>query len=86
VHIAYRPEDVVIARTEQAGITSAVNRFAATIEAVVPAGGLVRVRLNGAVALTALVTRRSADALRLERGVPVVAQLKATALHAFPAA
>jgi molybdopterin-binding protein len=85
VHIAYRPEDVVIARTEEAGVTSAVNRFDAVIDALVPAGGLVRVRLAGDVALAALVTRRSAEALRLERGVRVLAQLKATALHAFPA-
>jgi tungstate transport system ATP-binding protein len=86
VHIAYRPEDVVIARPEDAGPTSAVNRFDAVIDALVPAGGLVRVRLAGAVPLTALVTRRSTEALRLERGVAIVAQLKATALHAFPAA
>ncbi|MGH7507564.1 MAG: TOBE domain-containing protein [Longimicrobiales bacterium] len=38
------------------------------------------------MALSALVTRRSADALRLEPGRPILAQLKATALRAFPAA
>jgi molybdopterin-binding protein len=86
VHIAYRPEDVVIARTDQDVVTSAVNRLDAVIEATVPSGGLVRVRLTGAVTLTALVTRRSAEALKLERGMPVIAQVKATALHAFPAA
>jgi molybdopterin-binding protein len=85
-HVAYRPEDVVLAPLEEAGVSSAVNRFAGRIEAAVPAGGLVRIRLGGMVPLTALVTRRSAQALALEPGREVVAQLKATALRAFPAA
>jgi molybdopterin-binding protein len=85
-HVAYRPEDVVLVPPEEVGVSSAVNRFAARIEAAVPAGGLMRIRLTGAVPLTALVTRRSANALELEPGRPIVAQLKATALRAFPAA
>jgi molybdopterin-binding protein len=85
-HVAYRPEDVVLAPPAEVGVSSAVNRFAGRIEAAVPAGGLVRIRLGGVVPLTALVTRRSAEALALEPGREVVAQLKATALRAFPAA
>jgi tungstate transport system ATP-binding protein len=85
-HVAYRPEDVVLARPDEAGVTSAVNRFVARIDAAVPAGGLVRIRLSGAVPLVALVTRRSAEALGLEPGREVVAQVKATALRVFPAA
>jgi molybdopterin-binding protein len=86
VHVAYRPEDVVLATPEDAGVTSAINRFTLTVTGVFPSGGLVRVRLGDVLVLSALVTRRSAEALRLEPGRKVVAQLKATALHAFPAA
>jgi molybdopterin-binding protein len=85
VHVAYRPEDVVLARPSHAGLTSAINRFDLRVEAVIPAGALVRVRLVGGVSLAALVTRRSAHALGLESGVEAVAQIKATALRVFPA-
>ena len=86
VHIAYRPEDVVLAQPADAGVSSAVNRFEVRIDAAVPTGGLVRIRVSGALDLTALVTRRSAEALELVPGRVVVALIKATALHAFPTA
>lgn len=85
VHVAYRPEDVVLAKPADAGVTSAINRFDVRVEAVVPAGALVRVRITGDVSLAALVTRRSAKALSLEPGARAVAQIKATALRVFPA-
>lgn len=85
VHVAYRPEDVVLTTPGAEGVTSAVNRFPGEVSALVPAGGLVRVRLRGAPELAALVTRRSAETLGLAPGKPVVAQLKAAALRAFPA-
>jgi molybdopterin-binding protein len=84
--IAYRPEDVFLAIDEVAE-TSAANRVDVTVEAIVPAGALVRVLLHVAgapgVVLTALLTRRSAEALHLVRGTHAVAHLKATALHAW---
>jgi molybdopterin-binding protein len=86
VHVSYRPEDVVLALPEHAGESSAINRFPLTVAALVPAGPLVRVRLTGGPELTALVTRRSAVHLGLAPATRVVAQLKATALRAFPAA
>ncbi|MEO5511098.1 MAG: ABC transporter ATP-binding protein [Longimicrobiales bacterium] len=85
VHVAYRPEDIVLAPAGAAGETSAVNRFDLTVEAVVPAGALVRVRLAGDVALTALVTNRSMTSLGLAAGSRVSASLKAAALRAYPA-
>ncbi|MBI4408746.1 MAG: ABC transporter ATP-binding protein [Gemmatimonadetes bacterium] len=91
VHVAYRPEDVLLAAADAAE-TSAQNRFLLRVTALNPAGGLVRVRLQGdatslaaGVALTALVTRRGADTLGLAPGRDVLAQLKATALRAFAA-
>jgi molybdopterin-binding protein len=83
VHVAYRPEDVVLAPATAAAETSAVNRFGARVEAVAPLGALVRVRLGGAVPLVALLTRRSADALGLAPDRAIVVHLKATALHAY---
>ncbi|HUH12999.1 MAG TPA: TOBE domain-containing protein, partial [Longimicrobiales bacterium] len=85
-HVAYRPEDVVLAPAEGAGASSARNDFPLVVAGLTPAGGLVRVRLAGAPPLTALVTRESAAALALAPGKPVAARLKATALRAYPAA
>lgn len=85
VHVAYRPEDVVLALPGDEGVTSAVNRFTAEVDALIPAGGLVRVRLRGPLELAALLTRRSAEMLGLAPRTIVVAQIKATALRAFPA-
>jgi molybdate transport system ATP-binding protein len=85
VHVTYRPEDVVIVPAGQAGRTSAVNRFRLRVAGVVPSGSLVRIRLEGDPSLTALVTRRSREELGLEAGTEVIAQIKATAMHAYPA-
>jgi molybdopterin-binding protein len=85
VHVAYRPEDITLVREDVALATSAVNRFEVIVDAVIPAGALVRVRLAGDVPLTALVTARSLATLGLERGVRVWAHLKAAALRAYRA-
>ncbi len=85
VHVGYRPEDVLLADAGDAGVTSAINRFALRVAALAPAGALVRVRLDGEIRLTAMVTRHSADALALNVGSFIIAQLKATALRAFAA-
>jgi len=84
-HVAYRPEDVVLAPADQEIATSARNRFRLTVSAAAPSAGLVRVRLSGALELTALLTRRSAEELAVEPGHQVAAYLKTTALRAFPA-
>ena len=49
-------------------------------------GGLVRLRMRGPVDLVALVTLDAAEELGVNPGVPVAVRVKATALHAFPAA
>ncbi len=86
VHVAYRPEDITLTTVEGDVGTSAVNHFALIVAAAVPAGALVRVRLTGDVALTALVTRRSMAALGIAPGSLVTAHMKAAALRAYPAA
>src|SRR5690606_27293191 len=83
VHVAYRPEDIVLSTGEAE--TSARNRLSLRVASLVPAGSLIRVRLEGGVELAALVTRESAERLGLAPGRPVIAHLKATALRAYPA-
>ncbi|HSJ05305.1 MAG TPA: ABC transporter ATP-binding protein [Longimicrobiales bacterium] len=85
--VAYRPEDVVLEPQGGGHDTSAMNRIPVRVSAVVPAGGMTRVHIaataDPGTVLTALVTRRSAEALGLRAGMDAVAQLKATALHAW---
>jgi ABC-type sulfate/molybdate transport systems ATPase subunit len=85
--VAYRPEDIFLTADDERVETSAVNRLPVAVEAVVPAGSLVRVLLRCTatpqVVLTALLTRRSTEALHLEKGARLAAHLKATALHAW---
>jgi molybdopterin-binding protein len=85
VQLAYRPEDVTLSIPGSAGETSARNRFTLRIAHLAPAGGLVRVRLEGEVPLVSVVTRPAAESLGLEVGERVVAHLKATALRGFRA-
>ena len=84
--VAYRPEDVSLAGAGPAQETSAINRVAAQVEMIVPAGALTRVRIRAAdgIVLTALLTRRSVTALGLSPGSAVTAHIKAAALHAWP--
>lgn len=82
VHIRYRPEDVILA-PDEASEVSARNRLSMAVRSVTPAGGLVRVRLEGPITLAALVTRSSAERLRLEEGAATTALLKSTALNVY---
>jgi molybdopterin-binding protein len=47
----------------------------------VSAGPLTRVEIDCGVPLVALVTKRSAEELKLEKGSPVYATFKATGVH-----
>jgi ABC-type sulfate/molybdate transport systems ATPase subunit len=82
--VSYRPEDVTLSRGDGHPDTSAVNRIPATVQAVVPAGALMRVRLRADdVALVALVTRRSVESMGLTAKTAVEIHLKAAALRAW---
>jgi molybdopterin-binding protein len=83
--VAYRPEDIVLGAAESDPGTSAINRLGVRVEAVVPAGALTRVRIGtpDGIVLTALLTRRSIDALGLSPGRAATAHIKAAALHAW---
>jgi ABC-type sulfate/molybdate transport systems ATPase subunit len=86
LHVAYRPEDVVLAAAGAAPVSTPRNRSDATVDGLAPLGGFVRVRLAGPIPLVALVTREGAEALDLRRGSRVSARLKAVAARAYLAA
>jgi molybdopterin-binding protein len=83
VHASYRPEDITLVAAEAAAPTSAINRFRVRVSSAITTGALVRVRLEGELALTALITRRSAEALEVHAGSALEAHLKATAVRVY---
>lgn len=85
VHVAYRPEDVVLSSIESSTELSSRNQYRLRVASLSGSGGLVRLRLEGQPSLSALVTRTSCESLGLRPGRDVVAHLKAAALRAFPA-
>jgi len=85
VRVAYRPEDVILAAPSTPA-TSARNRFDGVVARLHPQGGLVRLRVEiDGLSLEVVITRHSLENFRLEVGTRVSAQIKATALHVFPA-
>lgn len=71
--------------------TSMRNQWPCTVRALSREGQIVRVHLQGAdaaaqaLALTARITRESAELLALRPGLPVLALCKATAVRVLPA-
>jgi molybdate transport system ATP-binding protein len=80
VYVCIRGEEVTLERSQPAQ-TSARNRLPARVIAIHPEGATVRVILDCGFALTAQITRPAAEQLALAEGQPVVAQLKAPAIH-----
>lgn len=83
VFVCIRAEDVVL-ETAGAGAISARNRLTGTVREISPMGALVRVGVDCGFPLSALVTRSAIDELRLAPGAPVVAAVKAGAIHLVP--
>ena len=81
VLVCLRPEDITLLKPDPLVQTSARNRLVGQVERVRPVGAQTRVTVTCGVTLTALVTRRSVEALGLAPGVPVVAAFKANAVH-----
>lgn len=65
-------------------VSSSRNRLPATVLSLQPEGPLVRVRLDAGFPLEALATVWACAELGLAPGQPVVASLKASALHLVP--
>ncbi|GAI17187.1 unnamed protein product, partial [marine sediment metagenome] len=74
-----RPEDITLALSKAS--SSARNSFAGEITRVVAVGPLTRVEIDCGFPLIALVTKRSAEELGLEKGKQVFATFKATGVH-----
>ena len=85
VHVAYRPEDVMISLPGVNAEMSARNQFRLRIASITGSSGLVRLKLDGAVGLIALVTRNSVESMGLRVGRDVIAHMKATALRVLKA-
>ncbi len=74
-----RPEDITLTLAKTT--SSARNSFIGRITRVVSLGPLSRVEIDCGFRLVALVTKRSAEELALEKGKQVYATFKATAVH-----
>lgn len=74
-----RTEDITLALSPAS--SSARNSFIGEITRVVLAGPLIRVEMDCGFPLIALVTKRSAEELDLEKGKQVYATFKATGVH-----
>lgn len=77
-----RPEEVSLTPSESSsGKSSVRNQFTGHIKKMVPSGPFVRVTVDCGVILTSLITRRSCTELGFTVGTPVIAGVKATAIH-----
>ncbi len=79
-----RPEDITLSISAGESLTSARNHLKGLIIRITPSGPLVRVVVDCGLPIVALVTRGSANEMKLVEGTPVIATFKATAVHLIP--
>jgi tungstate transport system ATP-binding protein len=79
-----RPEDITLSTSEILVKSSARNRLNGRILRLTPSGPLVRVVVDCGLPLVALITRGSANEMKLQAGDSVTATFKATAVHLIP--
>ena len=79
VHACIRSEEVTLALSRLS--TSARNTFGGEITRIITTGPVARVEIDCGFRLVALVTKRSAEEMALEKGKQVFASFKATAVH-----
>jgi tungstate transport system ATP-binding protein len=79
VSVCIRPEDVVVAFTRMS--SSARNSLAGTISWTAFSGPLCRVEIDCGFPLIALVTKKSAEELGLQKGIQVFGTVKAVSIH-----
>ncbi len=80
VFVCIRAEDVVLERVGT-GTTSARNHLNGTVEEICFSGPFARVVVDCGFRLAAMVTNAALEDLRLQVGTPVVAAIKAGAVH-----
>jgi len=74
-----RPEDITLAKSKIS--SSARNSFTGEITRTVSFGALTRVEIDCGFPMVALITKRSAEELDLNKGKQVYLSFKATAVH-----
>ena len=84
VWFCLRPEDITLSTSEGSIISSARNRLIGRIMRMTPSGPLVRVVVDCGLTVVALITRGSANEMKLQEGQSVTASFKATAVHLIP--
>lgn len=80
VFVCIRAEDVVLERGH-AAVSSARNHLSGTVTNVTALGALARVTIDCGFPLVAMVTRSTVEEFGLVSGLPVVAAIKAGAVH-----
>jgi tungstate transport system ATP-binding protein len=82
VYVCLRPEDITLyASKQEIEPSTARNRINCRITHMINQGSFIRILLESGFPLTALVTRLSAEEMKLEVGKEVTAVFKATAIH-----
>ena len=79
-----RPEDITLSHADSTVVSSARNHLNGRILRMTPSGPLVRVVVDCGLPVVALITRGSANEMKLAEGQPVTATFKATAVHLIP--
>ena len=79
-----RPEDITLSHADGSIVSSARNHLNGRIMLMTPSGPLVRVVVDCGLPVVALITRGSANEMKLMEGQPVTATFKATAVHLIP--
>lgn len=81
VIVSIRAEDVLLVKSGSAAGTSARNRLAGRVTALISEAATVRVELDCGFPLTALLTRQAVAELALTPGSEVTALIKAPSVH-----
>jgi tungstate transport system ATP-binding protein len=79
-----RPEDITLSISERTSGSSARNQLNGRILHMALSGPLVRVVIDCGLPVVALITRGSANDMKLVEGQAVTASFKATAVHLIP--
>ena len=80
VFVCIRAEEVML-ELMMSGVASARNRLTGQVREVSPLGPLVHVAVDCGFQLSAMVTRSAVEELQLRPGAPIIAAIKAGAVH-----
>lgn len=84
VFVCIRAEDVILFKGKELPQTSARNRLAGTVTAVLREGPMLRIRIDCGFPLSILLTRQAFEELTLAEDDSVIAMVKAPNVHLVP--